>query len=172
MAETLETKSENLTDTEKVRQRIVAQEEKIAEHLGEVSEKIKDTLDWRQYAGQYPFITLGVAAGLGLLASRMIVPEPPTTMEKVSDIIQEAAGNRVGNYLSSKKQRTILSSLSGLALAAIIALAASCTRIARITGVTRVAIRTLVAGGSLWASGTRHSNWRSRHDDGRSVASG
>jgi len=116
MAETLETKSENLTDTEKVRQRIVAQEEKIAEHLGEVSEKIKDTLDWRQYPGQYPYIALGVAAGLGFLASRMIVPEPPTTMEKVGNIIQEAAGSRVGNYLRSKRQRTILSSLSGLAL--------------------------------------------------------
>ena len=120
MAETLETQYENLTDTERsaeeLRRRIAAQEEKISEHLDEVSEKIEAKFDWRHYAGQYPYVTLGVAAGIGFLASRMLTPEPPTTMERVSGMIQEAAGNRIGNFLSSRRQRTILSSLGGLAL--------------------------------------------------------
>jgi ElaB/YqjD/DUF883 family membrane-anchored ribosome-binding protein len=120
MAETLETQCENPSNiercTEALRERIVSQEEKIADAVEEASEMIEDKFDWRHYVGQAPYLSLGVAAGLGLLASRMLTPEPPTTMEKVSGFIQEASGNRIGNFLRSRRQRTILSSLGGLAL--------------------------------------------------------
>jgi ElaB/YqjD/DUF883 family membrane-anchored ribosome-binding protein len=120
MADILETICEDPSNiercTEELRDRIESQEEKIVGQVEEVSEKIKETLDWRRYVHQYPYLALGAAAGLGLLAGTMIVPEPPTTMDKVADFVQETAGIRVGNFLRSGRQRTILSSLGGLAL--------------------------------------------------------
>ena len=110
---------ENLTDTgqssEEIRQNIVAQEEKISETVEEVSERLKETLDWRQYIGNYPYLSLGIAAGLGYLTSRLL-PEPPTTMEKISGAIGEIAGNRVGNFFRGSRGNLIIEGLKGLAL--------------------------------------------------------
>jgi hypothetical protein len=143
MAEILETVCENPTDTEQcsntLQEDIVSREQKIAGGLEAVSERIKGKLDWRGYIGQAPFLSLGVAAGLGMLAGRMIMPEPPTTMEKISDIVQEATGARIGNYISARRQKTILSSLGGLALTMGMGLAKSAIKQALIGGAKRFA---------------------------------
>lgn len=121
-------KDVELTDTERdaedLRQRIVAQEEKISTHFEEFSQKIKNSMDWRQYVEDYPVATLSIAAGLGLLASRMVPrPEPPSPVDRISGAIQEAAGTRVGNFIRPRRQNIIIESLKGLALTAVAGMA-------------------------------------------------
>lgn len=45
----------------------------ISAKAGDLSERIEDKLDWREHVKESPFWALGAAAGLGFLASGMVV---------------------------------------------------------------------------------------------------
>ena len=45
----------------------------ISAKAGDLSERIEEKLDWREHVKEYPFWALGAAAGLGFLASGMMV---------------------------------------------------------------------------------------------------
>jgi ElaB/YqjD/DUF883 family membrane-anchored ribosome-binding protein len=96
MGEIDELRSEVARDTERsseeIRQNILAKQEDLSESVAEISERIKETLDWREYVGQSPFLALGIAAGLGFLASGML-PRRPTALERITGTIGEEAGH-------------------------------------------------------------------------------
>jgi ElaB/YqjD/DUF883 family membrane-anchored ribosome-binding protein len=54
---------------EQLRQTIAAEKELISETVEQMTEKIRDTMDWRSYVRQHPYLALGVAAGIGYVLS-------------------------------------------------------------------------------------------------------
>jgi hypothetical protein len=48
----------------------------ISAKAGDISERIEEKLDWREHVKESPFWALGAAAGLGFLASGMVVRRP------------------------------------------------------------------------------------------------
>jgi ElaB/YqjD/DUF883 family membrane-anchored ribosome-binding protein len=119
MAETNEITTEAAVEhersSEEIRQNILAKEEEIAETFGEISERVKETLDWRGYIAQAPFLSLGVAAGVGIMASQILLPRPPTVMERITETVGEELGHGVRGYLRGSGQSMLKSSLWGLA---------------------------------------------------------
>jgi ElaB/YqjD/DUF883 family membrane-anchored ribosome-binding protein len=73
---------------EEIRQDIAAKRETISETVDKLSERIHQTLDWREYVGQYPIVALGVAAGVGFLVAG-IFKHRPTPQERIADAIAE-----------------------------------------------------------------------------------
>src|SRR5262245_19936041 len=61
---------------EEIRQDIVARRESITDAVDRLSDRFQQTFDWRAYVSDYPLAALGVAAGLGFLAARIIKPRP------------------------------------------------------------------------------------------------
>jgi len=57
--------------TEEIRQDIAKGEENISQTVGQIGERIKEKLDWREYVKDSPYWTLGAAAGLGYFVSGM-----------------------------------------------------------------------------------------------------
>ncbi|MDI6851974.1 MAG: hypothetical protein QME75_00015 [Deltaproteobacteria bacterium] len=116
MAEIMnETAAEHERSAEEIRQDIIAKEEEIAETYEEISERIKEKLDWRGYVAQAPFLSLGVAAGVGFLASMMLLPRACTPMERITGTIKEEIGRGISGFLGGTRRSTLISSLWGLA---------------------------------------------------------
>jgi ElaB/YqjD/DUF883 family membrane-anchored ribosome-binding protein len=58
----------------------------------DLSERIEEKLDWREHVKESPFWALGAAAGLGFLASGMVVRRPGP----LEQIFKTAVGSRSG----------------------------------------------------------------------------
>src|SRR5262245_54328733 len=71
---------------EEIRQDIAARRESITDAVDRLSDRFQQTFDWKAYVSDYPLATLGVVAGLGFLAARIIKPRP-------------SAGKRIKNAL-------------------------------------------------------------------------
>lgn len=74
--------------TDEIRQDIAKGEESITQTMEQLGERIKEKLDWREYVADSPYLAVGVAAGLGFLASRMIMPRT-TPMERIMGSVAE-----------------------------------------------------------------------------------
>jgi ElaB/YqjD/DUF883 family membrane-anchored ribosome-binding protein len=72
--------------SEDIRQNIAKQKENISQKVDQIGERIKEKLDWREYVKDYPCLALGVAAGLGYIGSRVLIPRT-TPMERIMDSI-------------------------------------------------------------------------------------
>jgi len=83
--------------TEQIRQDIAKEEETISQIVGQIGERIEEKLDWRGYVKASPYWALGVAAGLGYLASTVFIPRK-TPMERIMGSI-EALRNSFGGRL-------------------------------------------------------------------------
>jgi len=109
---------------EDIRQDIAARRESITETVDRLSDRFQQTLDWRAYVSDYPLAALGVAAGLGFLAARIIKPRPSAGKRiknalayGIEDLagrfrhqIENVAPNRSGSGLG----RTVKAALTGL----------------------------------------------------------
>ena len=109
---------------EDIRQDIAARRESITETVDRLSDRFHQTLDWKAYVSDYPLAALGVAAGLGFLAARIIKPRPsPGKRIKnalaygIEDLagrfrnqLENVAPNRSGSGLG----RTVKAALTGL----------------------------------------------------------
>lgn len=73
-----------------IRQDIAAKRETISETVDKLGERIHQTLDWREYVGQYPGVALGLAAGVGFLVSGIFKHEP-TPQERIMDAVADIA---------------------------------------------------------------------------------
>jgi ElaB/YqjD/DUF883 family membrane-anchored ribosome-binding protein len=73
---------------EEIRQDIAARRESITDTVDRLSDRFQQTFDWRTYVSNYPVVALGVAAGLGLLVSRIFKPRPTPT-ERMKDAVAE-----------------------------------------------------------------------------------
>jgi len=73
---------------EEIRQDIAAKRETITETVDRLGERIHQTLDWREYIADYPYVALGAAAGLGFLLSGIFKPRP-TPRERILEAVAE-----------------------------------------------------------------------------------
>jgi hypothetical protein len=106
---------------EEIRQDIAAKRESITETVERLNDKFQSTLDWRTYAGDYPFIALGAAFGLGYLVSRVFAPKPSPRdriMEAIADSVEDFK-DQFGDYLDivPQKKSTIGTSVKAAATA-------------------------------------------------------
>ena len=109
---------------EDIRQDIAARRESITETVDRLSDRFQQTLDWKAYVSDYPLAALGVAAGLGFLAARIIKPRPSAGKRiknalaySIEDLagrfhhqLENVAPNRSGSGLG----RTVKAALTGL----------------------------------------------------------
>lgn len=118
MAETNEIRNEAILGTERsaeeIQQNIVAKEQEISESVKEISERIQQKLDWREYVGRTPFMALGIAAGLGILASAM-VPRRATGIKRIMGTVGEEVGDRISGILSGVGRTAVGLSLWSIA---------------------------------------------------------
>ena len=75
---------------EAIRQDIAARRESISETVDRLGDRIHETLDWREYIAEYPYVALGLAAGLGFLVAGIFkFKREPTPRERIMDALAE-----------------------------------------------------------------------------------
>jgi len=75
---------------EAIRQDIAARRESISETVDRLGDRIHETLDWREYIAEYPYVALGLAAGLGFLVAGIFkIKRDPTPRERIMDALAE-----------------------------------------------------------------------------------
>lgn len=86
-----------------IRQDIAAKRESITKTVEQINDKVQRTLDWRTYAGEYPLVAIGVAAGAGFLVSRLFRPKP-SPKDRILDAVAESfedVSDRFAGYLEA-----------------------------------------------------------------------
>ena len=81
--------------SEDIRQDIAKEKENISQTVEQIGERIEEKLDWREYVKNSPYWTIGAAAGLGYLASRMFITRT-TPIERIMDSISEEVRGSLG----------------------------------------------------------------------------
>ena len=71
-----------------IRQDIAAKREAISETVDRLGERINESLDWRSYVVEHPYVTIGVAAGAGFLLSGLFKPRP-SPRDRIIDAVAE-----------------------------------------------------------------------------------
>ncbi|HWP44605.1 MAG TPA: hypothetical protein VNO14_15265 [Blastocatellia bacterium] len=104
---------------QEIRQDIAAKRESISETVDKLGNRIQQSLDWREYVVDYPLASLGIAAGLGFLVSR-IFRRKPTPRERIMDALAEVAEDMSDRFRSNldsvvAKQRTAGSAVKAAA---------------------------------------------------------
>src|SRR5687767_5947284 len=108
MAERIELDGPTERSPEQIRQDIINSRENISKTVGKLEERINQKLDWRQYAAQYPYVTLGAAAGIGLLFSAIFRPRPSArerAIEAFADTVEditESFADRVEHVIARR----------------------------------------------------------------------
>ena len=75
---------------EEIRQDIAARRESISETVDRLGDRIHETLDWREYVVEYPYVALGLAAGVGFLVAGIFkFKHEPTPRERIMDALAE-----------------------------------------------------------------------------------
>ena len=64
-----------------IRQDIAREKENVSHTVEQIGSRIKSKMDWREQVSKSPYLSLGVAAGLGYLASMALMPRP-TPLER------------------------------------------------------------------------------------------
>ncbi len=75
--------------SEEILEDIAKEGDNISQTVEQIGERIKDTFDWREYVKDSPYITMGVAAGLGFFVSGMLRPRPTPNERIIHSIAQE-----------------------------------------------------------------------------------
>jgi ElaB/YqjD/DUF883 family membrane-anchored ribosome-binding protein len=82
---------------EEIRQDIAARRESITDTVDRLSDRFQQTFDWRAYVSDYPLAALGVAAGLGFLAARIIKPRP-SAGRRIKDALAHGIEDLAGRF--------------------------------------------------------------------------
>jgi len=82
---------------EEIRQDIAARRESITDTVDRLSDRFQQTLDWKAYISDYPLAALGVAAGLGFLASRIFKPRP-SAGKRIKDALAYGIEDLAGRF--------------------------------------------------------------------------
>jgi ElaB/YqjD/DUF883 family membrane-anchored ribosome-binding protein len=85
--------------SEDIRRDIAQGEENISQTVEKIDERIQEKLDWRGYVKDSPCWALGAAAGLGYLASRMLITRT-TPMERIMDSVADEARDSLGGLVA------------------------------------------------------------------------
>lgn len=84
---------------EEIRQDITTARETIADTVEEINVRIQEKLEWRGYIKRYPYVALGAAAGLGVLASGLFKRERPP-LERIMGTVSETIRDSLGRAIS------------------------------------------------------------------------
>ncbi len=81
--------------TEDIMQDIAREEKQLSQTAEQIGERLKEKLDWRAYVNDAPYWALGVAAGLGYLASKRLKARRAPLEQFISSLPEEVrdAGN-------------------------------------------------------------------------------
>ena len=82
---------------EEIRQDIAARRESITDTVDRLSDRFQQTFDWKAYVSDYPLAALGVAAGLGFLAARIIKPRP-SAGRRIKDALAYGIEDLAGRF--------------------------------------------------------------------------
>ena len=82
---------------EEIRQDIAARRESITDTVDRLSDRFQQTFDWKAYVSDYPLAALGVAAGLGFLAARIIKPRP-SAGRRIKDALAHSIEDLAGRF--------------------------------------------------------------------------
>jgi ElaB/YqjD/DUF883 family membrane-anchored ribosome-binding protein len=74
---------------EEIRRDIASTRESISETVDQLSNRFEQKLDWRTYVSDYPLAALGVAAGIGFLASGLF-RRRGSSKHRVTDALADA----------------------------------------------------------------------------------
>lgn len=85
-----EKKADAERSSEDIRRNIAKEKENISRKVDQIGERIKERLDWREYVKDSPFWAIGIAVGLGYLASRVFITRT-TPMERIVKTLAEGA---------------------------------------------------------------------------------
>ncbi|MDO9583553.1 MAG: hypothetical protein Q7J24_10650 [Desulfomicrobium sp.] len=104
--------NERWRSTEDIRQDIAREEENISRTAQQIGDRIKEKMDWTEYVKDSPYWALGIAAGIGFFASRMLQTRT-TPMERIMGSLAEEVrdslgGLHVGSAGPSLAQVTLL----------------------------------------------------------------
>ena len=85
--------------SEEIRQDVAKGKEEISRKVDQIGERIKESLDWREYVKDAPYWAMGAAAGLGYLASRVFKTRT-TPMERIMGAIAGEVQNSLGGLIA------------------------------------------------------------------------
>jgi hypothetical protein len=91
-----ESQSSTGRNTNVIRQDIAQGGENISQTVEQLGQRIQEKLDWREYIKASPYLTLGIAAGLGCLASGLL-RKRTTPTERLVRIITDQVGDSLGS---------------------------------------------------------------------------
>jgi ElaB/YqjD/DUF883 family membrane-anchored ribosome-binding protein len=81
--------------TEEIRQDIAREEENLSRTAQQIGERIKEKLDVSEYVKDSPYWALGIAAGIGFVASRA-VRKRTTPLERIMNSLTEEVRDALG----------------------------------------------------------------------------
>ena len=81
--------------TEDIRQDIAREEENLSRTAQQIGDRIKEKLDWSEYVKDSPYWALGIAVGVGFLASRVFQTRT-TPMERIMGSLTEEVRDSLG----------------------------------------------------------------------------
>lgn len=73
-----------------IREDIAAKRDSISETVDKLGERIQETFDWREYVSNYPWVALGLAAGVGFMVAGLFKRQP-SPRERIMDAIAEVS---------------------------------------------------------------------------------
>lgn len=82
--------------SEEIRRNIARERENISQTVGQIGERIKEKMDWREYVNDSPYLALGVAAGIGYLASSVFTKRASPLEQIIRPIAEEVCGSLGG----------------------------------------------------------------------------
>ena len=91
---------------DELRQDISAHRTALAETINELDERFQQAVDWRMHVGSHPYVTLGIAAGVGILVANIFRPKP-TPQERMLEAMAESVEHICGE--SSRRFDSLLS---------------------------------------------------------------
>jgi len=89
-----------------IRNDIAARRKSITQTVGQLGDKIHETLDWKGYVARYPYASVGVAAGAGLVIG-MLLSRRPSPSERIMDALVEKA-EELGDDLRNAARKLII----------------------------------------------------------------
>jgi len=98
-----------------IREDIAKGEEEISQTVEQISERIIEKLDWRGYVREYPYWAIGGAAGIGYLASGMLVKRATPVERIMGSIAGEVRASLDGMLERNSRPGMIRMALLGIA---------------------------------------------------------
>ena len=92
------TRNDGHRNTAAIRQDIAQAEQEMSQTVEQIGDRIKEKLEWQEYVKEKPYVAMGLAAGLGVLASAMFAKKRTPMdriLDSVADEVRHAAGGMV-----------------------------------------------------------------------------